>query len=358
MERIRMGVIGAGNIAYSHIKGIIASPDAELAAICDINEGVLDARADEYGVDSTCRFKNYMDMINSGAVDAVTICTPNNTHYEIARSVILKGLPFLLEKPVVIDYGQSAELERLARERNVPNMVGFSYRFKASARYARWLVREGYLGKILHLYGQYFQSWAISEKVELEWRFQKELSGSGTLGDLGSHAVDLARFMVGEFEKVCGSAGTFVTRRKKVDSDEYGKVDVDDYCHFLATLEGGIGAVFSVTRDAYGRGNYQRFEIYGTRGALVYKLDEDGKSEDVLEVCIGDVYSESGCFQRINIPDRFVSERMQSFFDIVNKKGDNLAATIEDGRVNQLILDSIIRSFESEKWIKIGEGIE
>jgi predicted dehydrogenase len=355
MERIRMGVIGAGGISHTHINGIIASPDAELTAICDVNEAVLNERADRYGVQKSNRFTDHMDLLNCPGIDAVSICTSNNTHYDITKNAILKGLPFLLEKPVTLDYKESVELEKLAKEHNVPNMIGFSYRFMPAARYARWLVREGHLGKILHVYGQYLQSWAISDKVELLWRFRKELSGSGTLGDLGSHLVDLTRFIVGEFEKVCGHSGTYVTKRKIVGSEEYGDVDVDDYCHFLAGLEGGTGAMFSVTRDAYGRGNYQHFEVYGTKGSLVYKLDEQGRNEDTLEICLGDVYADNRQFTRVNVPKRFKSNQMQSFFDIINGKSDNMPATIQDGRVNQLILDSIIKSFENEKWVNIKE---
>ena len=214
MKEIGIGIIGAGNMSTGHINGIIACPGAEVSAICDINEAALKAKADQYGIDNKYRFGNYMDLINCPAVDAAMICTSNNMHYDIAKNVILKGLPFLLEKPVTLDYKQSVELAKLAKERDVPNMVGFSYRFKPAVRFAKWLVGEGSLGKILHVYGQYLQSWAISENVELVWRFKKELSGSGTLGDIGSHIVDLTRFVAGEYEQVCGHAGTFVTRRR------------------------------------------------------------------------------------------------------------------------------------------------
>lgn len=355
MKKIRIGVIGAGNISIGHIDGIIKCPDAEVTAICDVNEAAMKKRADQYGIDERYRFVNYMDLINCPAVDAVSICTPNSTHYDIAKDVILKGLPFLLEKPVTLNYKQSTELVELAKEHNIPNMIGFSYRYKPAARYAKWLVKESYLGKILHVYAQYLQSWAISEEMGHSWKFMKEFSGSGVIGDLGSHMIDLTRFTVGEFEQVCGHAGTFVTRRKIAGSDEYRNVDVDDYCHFLAALEGGIGAVYSITRDAYGRGNYQRMEIYGTKGALVYMLDEEGRHEDYIEVCIGNVYAQDRQFKRLNIPDRFKSEQMQSFADIINKKGDNMSATIEDGNISQLVVDSIVKSFENKKWIDIRE---
>ena len=96
-------------------------------------------------------------------------------------------------------------------------------------------------------------------------------------------------------------------------------------------------------------------EIYGTRGALVYKLDEEGRHEDSIEVCIGDVYAHDRHFKRINIPDRFKADQTQSFLDIINRKSDNMPATIEDGKINQLVLDSIIKSFENKKWIDIRE---
>lgn len=358
MKKIRMGVIGTGGISKWHIEGIQSSPDAELAAICDINEKILNEKGDLYGIDNSRRFINYKDLIDCPYIDAVIICTSNYAHFEIAKYAISKKIPFLLEKPVTLCYSQSVELEKLARENNVPNMIGFSYRFKAAARFARELVRQGSLGKILHVYGQYFQSWAISDEVPLYWRFKKDQSGSGTLGDLGSHLIDLTRFITGEFEKVCGHAGTFITKRKMVDSEAYGTVDVDDYCHFLAEIEGGAGGVFSVTRDAFGRGNYQRIEIYGTQGGLVYSLDEAGTHEDTLDVCVGSVYGDARKFQRLPIPDRFKSFQMQSFIDIINHKSDNLAATIEDGRINQLILDSIIKSFEDKKWVNINEEMK
>lgn len=358
MKKIRMGVIGAGSIAAKHIRGIIASPDAELAAICDVDSAALNARADQYGVDTSHRFTDYRALIDCPAVDAVSVCTSNHTHYEIAKAAIHKGLPLLLEKPVAMDYTQAEELSMLAKEHNVPNMIAFSYRFIPAVRFARRLVREGHLGKILHIYGQYFQSWAISEELELVWRFQKELSGSGTLGDLGSHLIDLARFVVGEYGRVCAQAGTFVTKRKIIGSDAYGDVDVDDYCHFLASMEDGAGAVFAVTRDAYGRGNYQRLEIYGTKGALVYKMDEKGDHDATIEACIGNVYAEDRQFKTLHIPERFYSDQMQSFFDIIRHKGDGLAADIEDGRINQLILDSIIQSSEDGKWIDIKGGAQ
>jgi len=353
MSKIRMGIIGLGGISRAHIEGILNSPDGELVAICDIREEILREKGEEYGIPESHRFTNYIELLQCSDVDAVSICTPNKSHYQITKDVIKYGKPFVLEKPVTLSYQQALELKDLANRNKIPNMIAFSYRFKAAARYAKWIIEQGYLGRIFHIYVQYFQSWAIDENQPLVWRFLKEYSGSGALGDLGSHMIDLARFLVGEFEKVCGHAGTFIKKRKKINSDEYGEVDVDDYCHFMAELEGGIIGNFCITRNAYGRGNYQRVEVYGSKGGLVYKLDEKGNQVDTIEVCIGDLYGQVRDYHEIPVPPRFKADQMQSFFDIVNGKGDGLAATIDDGCINQYILDCILESVKLGKWIPL-----
>ncbi|MCX7771838.1 MAG: Gfo/Idh/MocA family oxidoreductase [Clostridia bacterium] len=351
MAKIRVGVIGLGIICHTHIKGILASQDAELVAISDVREEALKAIGDQYGVPETHRFSSFVELLRSEEVDAVTICTPNDTHYDIVRNAIKYKKPFALEKPVTLNYKEAEELCKMADEAGVANMVCFSYRYKAAARFARWLVQSGALGKLYHVYGQYLQAWAISEDVPLLWRFSKKVSGSGALGDLGSHMIDLARFVVGEFDSVCGQTGTFITKRKLPGSETYGTVDVDDYCNFMAELEGGIPAMFAIARYAFGRGNYQRLEIYGEKGGLVYSLED----EDTLEVCIGDVYGRAHDFHRIPIPNEFKKDQMQAFFDILLGKADNLSATIHDGLANQKILDAILESFEGRKWLSIKE---
>ena len=348
-----MGVIGLGGISTAHIEGILNSPDGELVAICDIREEVLKDKGVKYGIPESRRFKNHIELLQCPDVDAVSICTPNKAHYHIAKDVIYYGKPFILEKPVTLNYQQALELKELTNSKKIPNMVAFSYRFKAALRFAKWIIEQGYLGRIFHIYVQYFQSWAINEEVPLVWRFIKEYSGSGALGDLGSHMIDIARFLIGDFVKVCGHVGTFVERRKKIGSDEYGEVDVDDYCHFMAELEDGVIGNFCITRDAYGRGNYQRVEVYGSKGGLVYNLDKKGDHIDTIEVCIGDLYGRARDYHEIPVPSQFKAEQMQSFFDIVNGKGDGLAATIDDGYVNQYIIDCILESTRLGKWVTL-----
>jgi predicted dehydrogenase len=121
----------------------------------------------------------------------------------------------------------------------------------------------------------------------------------------------------------------------------------------MAELVDGIPATLAITRFAHGRGNYQRIEVYGSKGSLVYNLEVD----DTIEVCIGDIYGNARSYQKIPVPEAFKCEQMQAFFDIMNKKADGLAATLEDGHKNQIVMDSVIKSFTEGEWINIGGGL-
>jgi predicted dehydrogenase len=348
MGSVRMGVIGLGGISNVHIPGILNSPDAHLVAICDSNVGMLSTVGDRYGVPHTHRFTDFTELLKADIVDAVSICTPNFMHFPVAMEVAKYRKPFCIEKPVAMNAVETEHLLNVCKTNNIPNMVAFSYRFKPAARYARWLIQQGHLGRVNHIYGQYLQGWG-NDDVPMSWRFSKALSGSGALGDLGSHMIDLSRFLVGDIKKVIASADTIIGQRRNSATNEDESVDVDDYCHYLAVLDAGVSGVFNISRFAYGRGNYQRVEVYGAEGALVYSLEQS----DSLQVCIGPVFGQVSQFTEIQVPSHFYKDQMQSFFDIVNGHDDGLTATLEDGLVNQKTLDAIIESFEEEKWVTV-----
>ena len=355
MKKIRMGVIGLGGISNVHISGIRESQDAELVAVCDIDPEVLARKGELHGIPESHRFVDYRELLACPDVDAVSIGTPNSLHYCMAMDAVRYGKPFALEKPVTLNKEEASRLRDAVREAGLPNMTCFSYRFKSSARHARYLIEQGLLGEINHIYGQYIQSWGNMKEIPLVWRYRKDCSGSGALGDLGSHILDLARFVVGkEIRKVCAHAQTIVKERKIPGSEEYGKVDVDDYCHFLAELKDGGSAVFEISRFGYGKDNFQRLEVYGNKGGLIYHLDEDGQDSDTLSICIGEAYARARNYQKVHSHAYlYKANQMQSFFDILRGRGDGLAATIEDGYVNQKVLDAIIESFEKNKWVEI-----
>ena len=297
----RVGSVGIGGISRGvHLPGIHKSPDLELVAVCDLKPERMEYARNTYGIREDHCFADYHDLIACPDVDVIDISTSNNAHFEVAKAAIEAGKPFCLEKPVTLTAEEADILAKAAQEKGIPNMVCFSYRFKAAARYAKELVEKGML-------------------------------------------VDIYR-------KAVGHTDTYVTQRRLEEGEGYGPVDVDDFCHYLMEMDGKTSANFSVTRFAYGRGNYQRMEIYGSKGGLVYSLDVT-PGVDELEVCFGYPYDRSGIYTKLPIPQRFQCDQMQSFADILNGCSDGMAATIQDGCRIQHALDVIIRSAEEEKWL-------
>ena len=353
---IRIGSVGLGGIWTGvHEPGIRRSPDLELVAICDIDEEKLKAAGEKYGIDEAHRFVDYHDLINCPDVDAVDICTSNDAHFEIGMAAVEAGKPYDIEKPITMTAEEADILANATKEKGIKNMVCFSYRFKAAARYAKDLIAQGKIGKVYHVDMQYFQAWGLPRvDCPLAWRFIKNRTGSGALGDLGCHALDLVRFVLGkEYTNIVGHTGTYVKERKLEKGEGVGQVDVDDFCNYMADMEDGISASFQITRFGFGRGNYQRMEIYGSEGAIVYSLDATPGLEDEIEVCSGDINADAHVFSKLPIPQQYYSDQMQSFADILNGVGDGMPATIFDGQANQHVVDTFLESAEAGKWMEI-----
>ncbi len=357
--KIRLGCIGLGGIACGgHLPQLKECEDFILTAICDIDEARLATVGEEYHIAPSRRYTDYHKLIACEDIDAVDICTPNDCHFEIAMEAARAGKTISLEKPVTLNEEEARQLRDSILEAGVANMVCFSYRYKAAARYARALVQKGAIGRLHHVDFQYFQGWGLEEeKVPLVWRFQKTRSGSGALGDLGSHGLDLVRFVTGkEYKSVIGQSKTIVKERELVDesgsrSKSSGIVDVDDYCNCMAEMEEDIAVSFLITRLAFGRGNYQRMELYGSKGAIIYKLDEV-PGLDELEVCTLSGENER-IYRSVPIPEEYKKLQLQDFADIIKKKSDGLSASIEDGFINQRLIDCILLSQEKKSWIEL-----
>ena len=355
---IRVGVVGCGGISNVHMRGINASKDLKLAAICDILPEMMEEKGNMYGVSRENWFEKYTDMMDSGLVDAITVATPNDVHYEVAMAAIERGIPFAVEKPVCNSSEEVKEIMDAARKKNIPHMVNFSYRFKGAARYAREIVQSGQLGTIYHVNGEYLQSWGLpeaskdGEQTPLVWRFMKERTGSGALGDLGCHLIDLVRFITGrEFIYINADTDTFIKQRPMPDGSGMGDVTVDDYVTIMSQLEGQVAANLNITRFAYGRGNYQRIEIYGEKGSLRYNLEDE--TGDSIEINMGNRPMRDGhCFMTVPVPDHCMSDQLQSFADIINGRADGLAATLQDGLINAGLLEKVLESAKTGEKIK------
>ncbi|MGJ7906591.1 Gfo/Idh/MocA family protein [Actinopolyspora sp. H202] len=217
-------------------------------------------------------------LIERRDVALVDICTPGDTHPEIAIAALEAGKHVLCEKPLansVTEASAMTEAARKARERGVRSMVGFNYRRVPALALARRMVAEGRIGTIRHVRAQYLQDFIVDPETPMMWRLDRERAGSGALGDIGAHIVDLTRFVTGQdITGVSGITQTFVPERPLDDgSGAYGEVTVDDAAAFLARLDGGGMATFEATRFATGRKNAMRLELNGSAGSLAFDFE-------------------------------------------------------------------------------------
>ena len=355
-KKFRVGIIGCGGISFSHIRGIMDSPDLEVGALCDILPNKLEEKKQLCGATDDMLYDDYIKMLDSGKIDAVSICTPNYLHFEMAMEAVKRNIPYAVEKPVCSAHEEAAILLEETTKKALPHMVCFSYRFKSAARYARDLILNGSLGNIYQISGEYFQAWGLPNPKtgavgSLVWRFIKEQTITGALGDLGCHMIDLIRFITGrEFTRLTADCDTFIHKRPIPGSNDgaMGDVDVDDYINIAGQLEGPVAANLSISRYAYGRGNYQRIEVYGDNGAIRYTLED----RDELEINIGnEPMKNSHIWCRIPVPGKYNSNQMQSFADILNGCGDGLAANMNDGWQTQRVIDASI--IAAKNYVKL-----
>ncbi|WP_122090466.1 Gfo/Idh/MocA family protein [Halalkalicoccus subterraneus] len=275
-----IGVLGYRFMGKAHSNAMarlpMFFPDAP-----EINREVLVGRDEEALAEAADRLGFSRTTTDPSAaiedVDAFYNLGPNFVHPEYSIEALESGVPVFCEKPLAPTLDEAEEMTEAAREAGVPNGCAFNYRFVPAIRYAKNLIEGGELGEIYHVRGRYLQDWLVDPEAPWAWRLDEELAGSGALGDLGAHTIDLARFLVGdvagEISEISGQLRTFTDERPVEDENGTREVTVDDA--YLATAEFESGAVgsFEATRNANGRKNDHTIEIEGSKGSIEFSLE-------------------------------------------------------------------------------------
>ncbi|WP_104161068.1 Gfo/Idh/MocA family protein [Arthrobacter sp. ZGTC212] len=261
----------------------------QLTAVAGRNAAAVEEAAARMGWAST--ETDWRALIERDDIDLIDICSPGNTHAEIAVAALRAGKHVLCEKPLANTVAEAEEMAAAAQEaaRNgVFAMCGYSYRRTPALALAKRMVDDGRLGKIRQVRAQYLQDWLSDENAPLTWRLDREVSGSGALGDIGAHIIDAAQFVTGQqITGVSALLETF-TRRRPVGGDfvglgghgaagedqPMGDVSVDDAAIFTARFDGGPIGVFEATRAALGRKNAMRLEVNGSQGSLAFDFED------------------------------------------------------------------------------------
>jgi predicted dehydrogenase len=289
---LRVALIGHGFMGAAHSVGWRQAPavfdlpdDVEMAVIVGRNAPAVAAAAKKWGWAEAAT--DWREVIARDDIDIVDIVTPGDSHAEIAVAALRAGKHVLCEKPLansVAEAERMADAAREAADRGMVATVGFTYRRVPAVTYLRDLIAEGRIGRVQQVRAAYRQDWLVDPEMPLAWRLQKEHAGSGALGDIGAHIIDMTQFVTGQrIESVSGVVDTIVKRRplqgegsglSGTAAEGFGDVTVDDVAIFTGRLEGGALVSFEATRFATGRKNALTLEISGDLGALAFDLEE------------------------------------------------------------------------------------
>jgi predicted dehydrogenase len=347
---VRIGMIGTGGMGVAgHLTAFQQSPYARVVAACDVNPQNVAQAAERFQIPAT--YTDYLDLLERERLDLVDVATPNNSHAEISLEAISRGVNVLCEKPLGMSRHQTRQMVSAARDMKVKTAVNFSYRNVPAARFIREIIQSGEIGEIHHVIATYTQGWLVDPRTPHAWRLQKSLTGTGVLGDLGSHIIDLARFWTLEFSRVNCHLKTFVAERPLPSGNGSAPVDVDDAASLQVEFaNGGTGVIFA-TRFAFARANSQRAEIYGSKGGLVY----DNERPHEIQFAIGGFQARQRQYSTMPVPRPIISgsqSTMQTFVEDLVKHTDT-TATFEDGSICQEILDAAEISAETGRWVSV-----
>ena len=243
-----------------------------MAAICGRDRGATRRAAKTLGWEKSV--DDWKAIMADPQIDIVDICTPNDSHAEIAIAAARAGKAILCEKPLARNVSEARRMVEAVKRARVANMVCHNYRRVPAVALAKQMIEAGDIGeRIYHFRARYAQDWIADENFPLVWRLQSKVAGSGALGDTGAHLIDLARFLVGEIAGVSAVSETFVKRRL-TKSRQLARVDVDDAVSVIGKFRNGAILNLEATRFARGRKNQLTFEINGNHGSLAFDLEE------------------------------------------------------------------------------------
>ena len=289
---LRVAMIGHAFMGAAHSQAWRSAPRffdlplaPQMAVVCGTDPTRTKAAAERLGWAEAST--DWREVVTRDDVDLVDICTPGDTHADIALAALAAGKHVLCEKPLANTVEEAeamtAAAESAAAE-GVKAMVGFTYRRVPAIALARQLVADGRLGQVRHVRAQYLQDWIADPEAPLSWRLVKEKAGHGALGDIGAHIIDLTQYVTGDhIAEVSGQLETFVTERplpathsglSGTASQQRGQVTVDDAASFLTRFESGAMGVFEATRFATGRKNAIRIEVNGSAGSLAFDFED------------------------------------------------------------------------------------
>jgi predicted dehydrogenase len=373
---LNIGLVGYGFMGRTHsnaYKRVNDFFDLEyrpmLKSVCGRDEEKAEAFADNWQYESV--ETDWQRLIDREDIDAIDICTPNNTHAEIAIAAAKAGKMILCEKPLSMNVQEGEQMVEAVEQANVANTVWYNYRRVPAVTLAKQLVDDGRLGKIFHYRAQFLQDWTIDANLPQGgatlWRLDVDAAGSGVTGDLLAHCIDTAIWLNGSIRDVTAMTETFVTERMHNLTGKVEKVGIDDACAFLCHFNNGSLGLFESTRYARGHKALYTFEINGEHGSIRWDLHDlhrleyfDHRDESIVRgwhavhVTDGDMpYMDKWWVPGLQIgyEHTFVHQVADVLEDLAS--GRPTSPTFREALETQRVCDSVLKSAASGHWSKV-----
>lgn len=385
MKQLNVGLIGYKFMGKAHTNAFRqanlffdAGGFINLKAICGREKEKVRFAKEKFGYET---YETDWNVIcERDDIDFVDITAPSNFHKEIALKALDSGKHVFCEKPLALNLSDAKQMHEAAEKSGLKHQIGFNYRFVPACVLAKKLIDEGKLGKIYHFRGFYLQDWIVDPDFPLVWRLDKKVAGSGALGDLGAHVIDLARHLIGEVDKVTGMEKTFVKERPIVkemtgltanagDLGEKGPVTVDDATIFLMEFKNGALGTIEATRFASGHKNGMEFEINGSKGSLKFNFermnelmyysndDEDqAKGFRTIQVTEG-IHPYTGNWWPAGHVIGYENTFVHEFYEFVRSITEDKSCDpdFKDGMECSRIMEAVEESIKNRCWVSVSE---
>lgn len=370
---VNIGLIGYQFMGKAHSNAWRQAPHffalewtPRLKVLCGRNRQALERAAGRYGFEDV--ETDWRKVVERSDVDLVDVAAPGHLHAPISIEAARRGKIVWCEKPLANTLQEAEAMVGAVSQSGVFHALFHNYRFCPAIQLAKRLIDEGAIGEIRHFRAVYLQDWMSDPNAPMVWRLRREFAGSGAHGDLNAHLIDLARFLAGEIEEVCGLSETFVKERPVAPgAKETDIVDVDDATLFLARFQSGAVGSFEATRFALGRKNYNRIEINGSNGSLVFNLERMNELEFFDGADPGDrrgfrtvqATDPSHPFMSAWWPPGHIIGYEHTFINLVADglkrmaAGQNPSPNFGDGLACQRVLDAVERSVEQGAWARV-----
>jgi predicted dehydrogenase len=382
MVDIKVGIVGTGFIGPAHLEGLRRN-NIKVIGLAESSPELAQKKASELGIEKA--YSSFEAMIADPEITAVHLATPNHLHFPQAKAALLAGKHVVCEKPLAMNTRESAELVKLAAEKQLVNAINFNLRFYPISQQVRSMVKAGDLGDIFILQGSYLQDWLFLP-TDWNWRLEPELGGTlRAVADIGSHWMDLTTFVTGlRIEKVMADFKTFHPVRKKpsrpvetftgklLKPEDYidQPIKTEDYASILLRYENGARGVLTVSQVSAGRKNRLYYEIDGSKASVAFDSERNNelwighrdrpnewllKDPSLLSPEARAVSSYPGGHNE-GFPDTFKQLAAKVYAYI--RKGDFQAVpdfpTFADGHYELQLCEAIERSAKEDDWVKVG----